>query len=362
MVTVVKSPKRKGCVGRLTCTTMKNQYYLGAYLWLFLLISACGRQEIGPANTTWEPSASPIDLEEIDATFIEDIAYDQYDLTRFDIFLPNSAEPTGLMIYIHGGGFTGGDKAKLYASGSQDLQELTRDLLRANIAVATMNYRGLESGETEGVLKSLNDSRRGLQYIRSKAADLNIDPHQIVLMGGSAGAGTSLWLATKDEMADPGNTDPVLHESTRVKGVVLTATQSSYDIENRWINDVFVDYGTTWEGFYAENEETVLRFYGVSSEAEYNSAEIDAYRAQIDMLGELSVDDPEIWVDNTGSKVEAPTTTGVAYHHAFHAREIKEYAEAAGVPVVAYYGKNPVLFEDPSGEEVADFVIRKIRE
>ncbi|MEL6535901.1 MAG: alpha/beta hydrolase [Bacteroidota bacterium] len=341
---------------------MKNQYQIGIYIFILLLASACGRQEIGPANTTLEPSVSPIDLEEIDATFIENIAYDEYDLTRFDIFLPKSEDPTGLMIYIHGGGFTGGDKTKLYASGGKELPDLTRELLRANIAVATLNYRLLESGETEGVLKSLNDSRRGLQYIRSMANEFNIDPHSIVLMGGSAGAGTSLWLATKDDMIDPGNVDPVLQQSTRVKGVVLTATQSSYDIETRWMQDVFVDYGTTWEDFYAENEGTVLKFYGVSSEAEYNSAEIDEYRRQIDMLAELSADDPEIWVDNTGQNVEAPTTTGIAYHHAFHAREIKEYADAAGVPNVAYYGKNPVIYSDPSGEEIGAFIIRKINE
>ena len=41
------------------------------------------------------------------------------------------------------------------------------------------------------------------------------------------------------------------------------------------------------------------------------------------------------------------------------AREIKEFAEAAGVTVVATYG-NPILFSDPSNEYYTDFFIRKL--
>ena len=41
------------------------------------------------------------------------------------------------------------------------------------------------------------------------------------------------------------------------------------------------------------------------------------------------------------------------------AREIKEFAEAAGVTVGATYG-NPILFSDPSNEYYTDFFIRKL--
>lgn len=54
---------------------------------------------------------SPIDLQGTEASFASDIPYDEHDKTTFDIFLPTSTTPTGLVIFIHGGGFTGGDKA-----------------------------------------------------------------------------------------------------------------------------------------------------------------------------------------------------------------------------------------------------------
>ncbi len=163
-------------------------------------------------------------------------------------------------------------------------------------------------------------------------------------------------------MKEENSTDPVLQESTRVKGIALRATQSSYDIEGRWYQDVYGEFGMTWEDYLANyGEESILQFYGVRTIAEYETPEIDAYRQEVDMLSMITADDPEIWVDNTGQSNAEPQNTGSLYHHAFHAREIKEFANAAGVPNVATYGR-PLLYSDPSNEEFVPFLIRKINE
>jgi len=54
-----------------------------------------------------------------------------------------------------------------------------------------------------------------------------------------------------------------------------------------------------------------------------------------------------------------PDSIGSWNHHGNHAREIKEYADAAGVPNVAVYG-DPILYADPSGEFYLDFIYRKL--
>ena len=54
--------------------------------------------------------------------------------------------------------------------------------------------------------------RRAIQFIRSKAGEWSVDKTAFAAYGGSAGAGTSLWLAFHDDMADPHNADPVLCE------------------------------------------------------------------------------------------------------------------------------------------------------
>jgi len=336
---------------------------------LITFVFSCGKDdenEIAPISTITY-SNSPFDLQGINAKFAKNIAYDDKERTQFDIWLPHSSTPTGLVIYVHGGGFTSGDKDFVYAvqsGGAWDFPSDIRYLLQNNIAFATIRYTYLNTtGETEGIKKPMSDVKRALQYIRSRASDFNIDKYKIVLAGNSAGAGTSLWIAFNNNLADAQSSDPVLTESTRVKGVVARETQSSYNIENRWVNDVFVDYGLTWTEILANETGNIQKIYGVSSTAQYESPAIDVYRAEVDMLSLMTSDDPEIWINNTLRDVVHPYSgPEISSHHAFHAREIKEKADALGVENITYYGKNPILFSDPSNESWTEFCVRKINE
>jgi hypothetical protein len=314
-------------------------------------------------------SDSPFDLQGVNAKFAKDIAYDGKARTQFDIWLPNSNTPTGLVIYIHGGGFTSGDKDFVYgvqSGGAWDFPTDIRFLLQNNIAFATVRYTLLNpTGETEGVKKPMSDVRRALQYIRSRAGDFNINKNKIVLAGNSAGAGTSLWIAFNNDFANASSSDPVLRESSRVKGVVARETQSSYNIEDRWVNDVFADYKLTWSQILANETGNIQKIYSVSSTAQYESTTIDAYRAEVDMLALLSSDDPEIYINNTLRDVVNPYnpfSPDIPSHHAYHARELKERADAVGVKNVTYYGKNPIIYSDPSNESWTQFCKRKINE
>ncbi|MEM9077097.1 MAG: alpha/beta hydrolase [Bacteroidota bacterium] len=301
----------------------------------------------------------PIDLQGVEALFASDISYDIYADTKFDIFLPTSSTATGLVIFIHGGGFDGGTKRFIY---NENFENEVVELLNNGIAVATIDYRLIVPGDTEGVLKSLNDSKRALQYIRYIHNELNINKENIALFGTSAGASTALWLAANDDLREANSQDLVLHESTRVKGIALNATQSSLDIETRWLGDVFGEFGSSLEDIIQEfGEETTYNFYGVNSKEEYETPEIEAYRKQVDMLSFLSSDDPEIWVKNTGGHNDEPTTKSSFNHHPFHAREIKQFADAVGVPNITIYG-NPVLFDNSNNEDFVAFLIRKINE
>lgn len=331
-----------------------------------IMLSSCSEDETivptdDPISDTplieLEFSTSPIDLQGLDVRFAADVSYDQYAETKFDVFLPNSDTPTSLVVFIHGGGFTGSDKTFAY---NNNIPSEIVQLLSNNIAVATINYRLIQDNDTEGVLKPLNDSRRCIQYMRYIHNELNINKNSIGLFGSSAGASTALWIAANDDMRDLGSSDPVLQESSRVTCIALNATQSSLNIEDRWINDVFGDFNVSMDDLIADyGTAQFFNFYGVSSVAEYESPEMDAYRAQIDMLSLLTPDDPEIWVQNTGGHNNIPETQSSWNHHPFHAREIKEFAEAQGIPVVATYG-NPVLFSDASNEYYTDFFLRKL--
>jgi Carboxylesterase family len=321
------------------------------------LVTSCKKEVVAPVIPPFTFTTSPIDLQGVSANFVADIAYDTKALTKLDAFLPVSKNPTGMVIFIHGGGFTGGKKEDAY-TGKTPAE--IKEYLTNNIAFVTINYSLLETNETEGVIKCLKDSKRALQYVRSRAADFNIDKTKIILTGISAGAGTAQWLAFNNDLAEPNSTDPVLKESTRVKAIAVKETQASYDLV-RWTDDVMLDYKLPFALLKAQFSALIAQFYGLPNLNDFDSAANVAYRRKVDMLDLLSSDDPEFYVENINELVAPPTTLGILQHHAFHARELQKRATAVKVTNVAYYG-NPLIFTDPTGEKVTAFVMRKMKQ
>jgi acetyl esterase/lipase len=86
-----------------------------AFIILALFIIGCDKSDPNPTkpNLDITYSESPFDLQGVNAKFAKDIAYDDKERTQFDIWLPNSNTATGLVIYVHGGGFSSGDKVEL---------------------------------------------------------------------------------------------------------------------------------------------------------------------------------------------------------------------------------------------------------
>lgn len=345
----------------------KNVFFMLLASLIVLSCSKAPKDSDNDNNNSIKFSQSPIDLQGIDAKFAKNIAYDNKERTVFDIWLPNSNSPTALLIYIHGGSFTQGDKSMVYKNNNTwTFPEDIRTLLRKKIAVATINYTFLKlSGEQDGLLKPLNDCKRALQYIRSRATDFNINKKNIVLSGNSAGAGSSLWIGTQNDMAETNNEDLVLRESTRVKGIAVRETQATYNFE-RWTTDVFPEYGITFSQLVSSSsmfKAQIAMYYGISNFKQYNTPEIEQYRKNVDMLAFLSSDDPEIYVNNTRGMADNPfTNNGDLVHHPYHVRTIKKLATQAGVKVVAYYNDNPTPYSDPSNETWLEFIIRKANE
>ncbi len=332
-------------------------------IYIACLMISCEKQSVNESGKHhFIYSESPIDLGRIEADFVKDIPYGSFTENKFDVFLPKSEKSTPLVIYIHGGGFIGGDKDTPYTmmwNGNWDFPGEIRTLLENKIAFASINYRLLDvDKDTDGVLKSLGDSQRAVQYIRSISGKLNIDKANILLTGSSAGGGAAEWLAFGDDHADPDNPDPVLRESTRVKGIAVKATQASYDLL-RYETDVFKEYNFSWKEYFKQDPSMIprfLSFYGMDSLQEFYSNKIKNYREKVDMLAMMTPDDPEIWIDNPQTPVVEPTKSNILNHHSFHARTLKIWADSIGIPNVVYYGNH----EDPSGEDFVSFIIRKL--
>ena len=120
-------------------------------------------QEIINTNLTTLPD----DLQGVSASFYTNISYGEHADNLFDIFIPNSTNTESLaplVIFIHGGSFIFGTKEDVYSSNTSWIvspNEIAL-LLDAGIAFATIDYRLLPTND--GVIDSLNDSMRALQF------------------------------------------------------------------------------------------------------------------------------------------------------------------------------------------------------
>lgn len=304
-----------------------------------------------------ENSASPFALTGNKFSFFKNISYGKEKEQVFDIFLPNSKKPSGLVIYVFGGGFIHGNQAQPYAKG----KELINKLLSNNIAYASINYRYV-SDDGKGLLKCFGDVSRGLQFIRLHSNKLNIEKKNVVFMGGSAGAGASLWIALNDDMADRRNPDPVLRESTRVKGVVAVETQATYDFLN-WHNYVYKEYlgkGMS-QKFILDmgTPERILTAYGFKSFADTATAIGKERRKSLNMLGLMSKDDPEVYAENLKRPYRMPANLVEVQHSPLHVKALMDRANQVGMK--ASFHAPQMNIDTRNGEEAADFILRLIK-
>ena len=237
---------------------------------------------------------------------IADGKYGSHERNTFDLWRPESKKPTPLVIFIHGGGFTRGDKERLSAS-----QVIA--LLKAGFAVMSINYRLLP----EGVLPvPYMDAARAVQYARYNAKALNIDKTKVGLMGSSAGGLTALFVGFYDDMADPESKDPIGKESTRVSGMAVFSAQTTLDLDvlKTRIGEPVLNHS------FAKGRLFGLRPSDMQSEEGKKAA------LRFSPMTYLTKDDPPVWAMYTvADKPMTPeTTVSDAIHHPNFGKVLKE--------------------------------------
>ena len=134
---------------------------------------------------------------------------------KLDLYFPaGSFRPDrSAVVFIHGGGFTGGDKAE-YRSAS-----VSADLCRAGYVVVSCNYV-LGPKDKEGVWpRNIADCRDAVRWVRIHAKELGVDPERVAVAGGSAGGYLALMVGLSDDKTGPGG-DPAAKVSAKVSAVI----------------------------------------------------------------------------------------------------------------------------------------------
>lgn len=258
-----------------------------------------------------------------------DVKYGEHARNVFDVWTPKGEGPFPLVLFIHGGGFRGGDKRDLNAAR-------LKQFLEAGWAVAAINYRFTDSAPAPA---QYLDCARALQTLRHRAKEWNLNPALVASTGGSAGAGTSLWLAFHDDLADSKSNDPIARQSTRLTCVAVDNGQCSYD--PRFAEKI----GIPRPNF--DRHEFFLPFYDIKADEIDTPKAYERYQMAAPITY-LTKDDPPALLSYTypNDPVDATSNLALVVHHPKLGLALKEQMDALDIECTVQYkgqtGQTPI--------------------
>jgi acetyl esterase/lipase len=191
-----------------------------------------------------------------------------------------------------------------------------------------------------------------LQFVRSKAAEWNIDKTRIGASGGSAGACSSLWLAFRPDMADPKSSDPIARESTRLWCAAVTGAQTTLDPKQMKDWTPNSKYGGHAFGFKGDTEAKRSPFDEFLAKRDT----ILPWIAEYSPYALVTSDDPPIYLTYSvapalGQDQKDPT------HTSNFGVKLQEHCKANGVPCELFYPGAP----DVKHATVQDYLIDRLK-
>lgn len=152
---------------------------------LIVLLFCCGLVSAQP--TTTRPATQPVTPP---AKVSRDVLYRQIDgvKLRLDAAIPEGDGPFPAVILVHGGGWQAGNKTHF--------RSLFDPLTRAGFAWFSVDYRLAPKFKFPACLE---DVEAAVAWVRAHAAEYNIDPDRLALLGESAGGHLVELVATRAE-------------------------------------------------------------------------------------------------------------------------------------------------------------------
>lgn len=234
-----------------------------------------------------------------------------------DFWQAEAPGPTPLLVSIHHGGFSQGQKFVQ--------ADLLKECLSAGISVAAINYRLTEQAIAPA---AFHDGARAIQFLRQNAQEFRLDPKRVAVTGGSSGGGISLWLAFHDDLANPKSDDPVLRQSSRVTCAAAFNAQTSYD--PRFIRKLF-------PGQEVHKVQNLGYLFRVDLD-QIDNLPAEKYQLieEVSPLTHLSQDDPPVLLSYRSAFDARVTNPNIGIHHPTFGKALKERMDELKVPCELY--------------------------
>ncbi len=172
------------------------------------------------------------------------LVFAEHDGTKLlgDLYLPKGRAKAPVLVAVHGGGWQIGNR--------QFYRYWGLFLARAGYAVFAIDYR---LGKPGSYPAAVYDAKAAVQFIRAKAAEFDLDPDRIGLIGDSAGAHLAALVALAgDQYALAYRDDANAAVPANVKCMV--GFYGVYDMYAQWTRDLAT----------RPNDKIVEKFLGVS--------------------------------------------------------------------------------------------------
>ena len=175
---------------------MKRGKFVGLCILVFILFFIVGIITKFAIQPAWKKQYSVKWSDEI-GTKISDVSYDSGEANKFDLYLPkdNTKENYGLVVYLHAGGFTSGDKA--------DDENMLAWLTSKGYVAAGINYTLKTDDNDKNILTQSNEIKSAIPKVIEEAEKNGYHIDKLTMAGGSAGHCLAMIYAYRDASESP---------------------------------------------------------------------------------------------------------------------------------------------------------------
>ncbi|HFH9837398.1 TPA: prolyl oligopeptidase family serine peptidase [Streptococcus suis] len=128
---------------------------------------------------------------------VTDLSYGEGEAQKFDLYLPadNSKKTYGLVVYLHAGGFTSGDK--------KDDQQMLQWLASKGYVAAGINYTLRTDENGASVTSQAQEIKDSIPHVIEAAKNEGYTIDKMAISGGSAGHALAMIYAYRDAKEAP---------------------------------------------------------------------------------------------------------------------------------------------------------------